>query len=419
MSVNALKTKRLDLINQRSDLLEQATKCFDEGGELKAYHDKMDEVAKINKQIEETDALIAECEKAYETGSYTPTDAVKRAELTGEALVTNIRKSPQYAAAWLKAIKKGITPDSDNAGAPEFKPLMEAENAIKALTIGGGTTPGEDGGFLVPVDFDLAVMEFEKDALDLSRYTSVETVYTNSGWRNLDTTGTVHAMPKISEMGLISPDQQPSFGRIPYVVEKYADILPISNELMADAQGLVRYLAGWWAPLFVATKNKLILDELQQLTLKPFTGATDAAQVKELKKILNTGLNTAYSRRASLLTNQSGFDAMDNWVDANGRGMLQPDLKDATLSRFKGRPVLYYDDEQLPAETVGGQDYNPLYVGDLKAFGRLFIRQGMRLKSTDVGGGAFEYDCIKIRGTCRMDYRTVNDKAMVRAGFKA
>lgn len=416
-SVNNMKVKLHDLMQQRADHVDKATKLYSESGAQDAYREEMKTVSNLGTQIDGLIRDIGEMEKTFDAGTMTPAGDGERTQQSGKALLDHIRKSEKYSSAWVKAMRGNATP-SKGGSAPEFAPLMDAERASKALTITGGDPAGEDGGFLVPLDFDLKVIEMAKDYLDLSTLVTVENVASNSGWRTVDKTGTPKPMTKVVEMAKIGKNQSPKFDQIEFSCSKYGDILPVSNELMADAQGLIQYLAKWWTPLYILTKNALVLEKLNALTMEPITGTTDTAQIKAMKHLINTGLNTATARRMSILTNQTGYDMMDNWVDNNGRAMLTADPRNPNSVLFKSKPVLYADDDILTAVTVAGKSYAPVYVGDFKSFCTLFLRQGIRMKSTDVGGDAFETDSVMIRGTCRMDCQTVNPNALKLTGFE-
>lgn len=414
MDLNTLKSKRNDMLQQRADALESAAKAY-EGGNMTGYEADMVKVKGFNAELEKLSGLISETEKDFDVGSIDPT-AARRNGFAGKALVDTIRSTEKYADAWLEAVRKGISPDK-GMGMKSLEPLYEAENALKTLTIGGGATPGEDGGFLVPIDFDNTVNALMKEYIDLSELVTVEHVKVNSGWRVVDTAGTRTALTKVAEMGEIKEGQKPSFKQIKYACEKFGDKIIVSNELMADAKGLIAYLAAWWAPKYVMTKNALILEHLNALDFSALAGATDAEQVKALKTLLNTGINTAHSKRATILTNAFGYDTMDNWVDATGRALLVPDLKNGGPDRFKARPVVYADADLIPAVDQGGTSYNPMYVGNFKAFCTLFLRQGTRIRSTDIGGQAWDTDSTEIRCTCRMDCQTVDGAAVKFTGI--
>lgn len=416
--LNKLKIKRNDLLQSRADALESATKKY-EAGDMTGYKADMEKVKGFNTDLETLAGLISETEKAFGENDFNPAgDGAGRSAAAGSTLVDTIRGTEKYAKAWLESVRKGLTPDKGR-GIQSLEPLYEAEKAANALTIGGGDPVGEDGGFLVPVDFDNAVIALLKEYFDLSNLVTVERVNVNSGWRVVDTVGTRTALTKVAEMGEIKEGQAPTFKQIFYSCSKYADKVIVSNELMADAKGLISYLAGWWAPKYVLTKNQLILEKLAALPFTALAGATDAEQVKALKTLINTGLNTAHAKRATILTNAFGYDAMDGWADASGKPLLVPDPKGADFSRFKNRPVLYADEDLIPAVEQNGASYNPFYVGDFKAFGTLFLRQGTRIRSTDIGGKAWDTDSTEIRCTCRMDFQTVDEAAVKSSGIQA
>lgn len=416
-NLDTLKTKRNDLLQQRADALDHATKAY-ESGDMTGYDADMERVKGFNSQLDTVTGLIAEAEKDFGGGSSgEPGTGEIRSAKSGAALVNAIRGTEKYADAWLEAVRKGITPDK-GVGIPSLTPLYDAERAAKSMTIGGGSPAGEDGGFLVPVDFDNAVNEIIKDYIDLSALVTVENVNTNSGWRVVDTTGTRTQLTKVAEMGEIRETQKPNFKQVFYNCAKYADKVIVSNELMSDAKGLMAYLAGWWAPKYVLTKNALILEKLNALSFAAISGTTDAAQIKALKTLVNTGLNTAHSKRSTILTNAFGYDVMDNWVDSSGKALLVPDLQ-SDFSRFKGRPVKYADADLVPDVTVSEVTYHPFYIGDFKAFCTLFLRQGVRIRSTDIGGKAWDTDSTEIRCTCRMDCQSIDTSAVKYTGIKA
>lgn len=414
---NKLLQKRTDIQQRRADELETATKAYDSGDKA-GYEAAMAKVKGYNTDLEQVNGLISEIEKEFSVEDFRKqAGAEDRVAKSGLTLMERIRGTEKYADAWLTAMKKGISPEK-GFGVDALAPLYEAENAMKALSTTGGDPAGADGGFLVPIDFDNRVVTLAKEYIDLSTMVTVEKVNVNSGWRVADKTGTRTKLTKLDELGQITEGQKPQFNKIGYNCSKYGDKLIVSNELMADAPALIQYLAGWWAPKFVLTKNALILDKLNALAMTTLAGDTDAAQIKTLKHLINTGLNTAHARNATILTNCFGYDTMDNWTDTTGRAMLVPDPKGGDFDRFKGRRVDYADADLIPNVEADGAAYMPFYVGNFKAFCHLFLRQGTRIKSTDIGGNAWDTDSWEIRCTCRMDCQTVDEAAVRRAGLK-
>lgn len=414
---NKLLQKRNDIQQSRADALDLAAKAYTDG-DTSGYDTHMAKVKAYNNELEKLDGLISECEKEFSPDDFRDVGTGEaRVAKAGISLMEQIRGTEKYMDAWMTAMKKGISPDK-GFGMDALAPLYEAESAMKALSITGGDPAGADGGFLVPIDFDNHVIQMSKEYVDLSNLVTVERVNVNSGWRVIDSTGTRTKLTKLDELGTLTEGQKPQFNQISYNCSKYGDKVIVSNELMADAKGLIQYLAGWWTPKYILTKNDLILSRLNALAMTVLSGDTDAAQIKALKHLINTGLNTANSKKATILTNCFGYDAMDNWVDSTGRAMLVPDPKGGEFDRFKGRRVDYADADLIPNVTESDVAYAPFYIGNLKAFCHLFLRQGTRIKSTDIGGAAWNTDSYEVRCTTRMDCKTVDGDAVVRAGLK-
>lgn len=404
-----MKRKLLELKNTRASELAAAEAAL-KGGDNAAYTAKMAEVRKLNQQIQDVETLLAEKGRSFggdpggmggDPAGQTP------AEASASAQLKEMRKSNEYVRAWAKAVCGGMNPRRI-LGNEEFAPLQ------KALTISGGATPGEDGGFLVPLDFEETVLRLAKEYVDLSKLVNVEHVLYNSGWRAVETSAARKALTKVGEAQPLGKNDQPSFRRVNFTCATYGDRLEISRALAADSAALMAYLAEWWTPKYIQTKNELILALLGTLEFTALAGDTDAAKVKALKSLLNKGLTTAASKRATLLTNQDGYDAMDGWVDEYGRPMLVPDLS-GDFDRFKARPVVYGDNDLIPDVQEG--TYAPLYVGDLKAFASLFEREGIEIASTDVGGDAWANASLEVRALCRMDAQIVDGSAVKYSGF--
>lgn len=412
-----LLRQRNDIQQKRADQLELATKAIG-NGDAAGYDAAMGQVKAFNTDLTRIEGLLSECEKAFSVDDLRGLgEGEERVNKSGITLMERIRGTEKYMDAWMTAMKKGISPEK-GFGVEELAPLYEAESALKALSISGGDPAGSDGGFLVPSDFDNKVIALSKEYVDLSNMVTVERVNVNSGWRAVESSGTRSKLTKVEEMGRITEGQKPKFERVSYDCAKYGDKVIVSNELMADAPALIQYLAGWWTPKYIMTKNDLILTQLNALTLKILAGATDAEQIKALKHMINTGLNTANSKKATILTNCFGYDAMDNWYDNTGKAMLVPDPKGGDFDRFKGRRVDYADLDLIPNVESDGAQYMPFYIGNLKQFCRLFLRQGTRIKSTDIGGSAWDTDSWEVRCTTRMDCKTIDKNAAVRAGLK-
>ena len=227
-----------------------------------------------------------------------------------------------------------------------------------------------------------------------------------TGWRVIDTAPTA-GMPAIDEMGTITPTDQPAFVKVPFTLVKHGDIVPVSNELMKDnIAGLFNYLSSWFAKKLVNTENAALLGVMDDLTA---VALDTSAPLAGLKTALNVTLDPAISAASVIITNQSGFNALDQLVDGNERPLLQPDPTNPTIYRVLGRLVRVMSDAQLP--NVSGAA--PFYIGDGTQYACLFTKEGFEFVSTDVGGNAFRTDSTEVRGVIRLGVSKFDTDAMV------
>ena len=387
----------LELKNKRNTILEQgrkliAEKKFDEQKQLL----EGDELKQLNASIESIEKQL-DLEKSFGGEALTPPTA-GQSDKEQEAKLDEIRADKEYAKAFRLALAKGVT-RSSGVGMKEFAPLY------KALSITGGDPAGSNGGFLVPLEFDNAIIRAAKEYLALADLFNVVNVSTNSGWRALEA-GVPKAMPMVSELGTIGKNDSPKFTRIDFAVKKFADRLPISSELLEDESAeLMAYIAEWLAPKYVLTQNSLLLPMLTGLETS--VELTAGSEDKILRKALIQKLNTANSRAATILTNQNGYAEMEGWEDKQGRALLVPDATAANAFRYRGRSVVYGDNTELTADEI--------YVGNFKALGTLFLRKGIELATTNVGGDSWATDSTEIRAVCRMDAQKIDGSAAFKA----
>lgn len=315
-------------------------------------------------------------------------------------------KSNEYARAFAYAIQHGISRKNgrDNE---RVKILYDA------LTESGGSPTGSDGGFLVPDDIDHTIIEYRRSLDPLAALFNEETVTAPTGWRVHDTAPS-KGLVAVNEMGSIDDDDdQPVFGKVTYECTKKALILPVSNELLTDnVANLFSYIGRWFAKKLVITENGLLITALR--TLSPTSIAS--SPLAGLTTALNKGLDPAISALATIILNQSGFDILDQLLDGNDRPLLQPDPTNATVKRFKGRPLHAVSNATLADVTSGNPETTTtdLFIGDGKEFATLFRCGGYELTSTDIGGNAWRTDSTEIRGIVRLGVSKFDTAAMVR-----
>lgn len=405
--------KLYDLKNKRSGLLAEAKADLDKK-DMEGYQAKMAEIKTMNAEIQAMEDM------AVEEGRFGDEDkgAVLRSQMLEAKKEDDLklsaldaaRQGNEYVNAFAEALKNGVSVRTVG----RYESLAPLANA---LTIGGGTPAGSDGGFLVPVEFDNMIQRKMKEFIQLADYFKVEPVTGYSGWRAVETTARREPLPLVGENTAIGMTEQPKFSRVDYTIKKYGDRIAISQELLEDnTAGLLQYIAEWFAPRVVLTENSLLLGLLSSLKAVSLTAGRE---VQELKSTLNKDLNTAISRNAVILTNGNGYDFLDQLTDNNGRGLLVPNPADPDVYRFKGRPVVMADADLIPGRKVTASgatkgDYDPVYIGYFRAFGTLFQRKAMEFATTNIGGNAWANDAPELRGIVRMDAQKVDESAAVK-----
>lgn len=315
------------------------------------------------------------------------------------AHVQDMLRSNEYARAFAYAMQNGVN-RKNGRGNERVKVLFDA------LTETTGTPAGSDGGFLVPEDLDHIIREQRRSLDPLADLFNTETVTAPTGWRVMDKTPAT-GMTQVSEMGQVPKDDQPGFAKVPYTLTKYGLIVPASNELLTDnVANLFGYIGKWFGKKQVLTENSLVLGSLKKLT----AAALGSDAIGGLKKVLNVTLDPALSAGATIVCNQDGFDFLDQLVDNNGRGLLQPDPTNATQYKILGRTVKPVSNRTLATDAKVAD----LFIGDAKEYATLFTGHGFEVASTDVGGNAWATDSTEIRGIVRMGVSEFDTAAMAR-----
>lgn len=268
---------------------------------------------------------------------------------------------------------------------------------------------GEAGGFIVPTDEQTKINELKRALNPLSALVCVEKVNTMSGTRVLEKASDMTPFASVAEFAAIGEIDGPKFTQVKYAIKKFAGILPISEELLADSdQNLLAYVNGWLAKKSVATENAQILAVLKTLTKAPLTN------LDGIKELLNVTLDPTISLMSSVLTNQDGFNFLDKQKDTEGRYLLQPNPLDSTQKLLFGKPVTVVSNKVLPTDTsVASTKKAPVIIGSFTDAVVLFDRQATTLTGTSVGGDAWKRDSYDVKAVTRIDVQKFDDKAVV------
>lgn len=315
-----------------------------------------------------------------------------------------------------EATKLFETPDvvEEKEAKKKLNAIEEFAKAVRDLAKGmvvEGTDA--DGGYTVPEDIQTRVIEHKDAMVDLKKFVTVEPVSALSGARTYQKIEDVEGFATVAEAQTIPELANPHFDRVDYVIEKYAGFLPVSNEVLNDANPtrIADVVAKWFAKNSVATTNRLIVAAINT------KDAVDLKDLDGIRKAVTVTLGQAYKHSAILLTNDDGLNYLDTLKDANQRPLLNPDP--TTSNRW----TLRMGNVMIPIETVPNktmktnEDKIPFVVGDLKEGIVCFDRESLSiLASTTATVGnvsAFGQDLTLFRGIERLDVVVSDDNAFV------
>lgn len=357
--------KSQEMYNQLEELKNEIS-TLQASGKIDEAHAKLTDLKNLKNAIEVQEALESE-----ETENFAGTPIVAAVKVDG-------------TVAFNKAVLG--------------KSLTDAENALVERT-------GEDGGYLVPVEQKTQIEELKRQLIPLKQFCTVVPVGSLSGSMPLEVDAD-DTLIDFAEMDEIN-ESIIKFGQTKWELKDKGDIIPISNSLLQDEKAnLTNYVGKRFAKKAVRTENKDILALLASAAKK--TGA----DYKTIIKVLNKDLDPAIAASAIIITNQDGYDYLDELEDKNGRPLLRDSLEVEGAKVFKGKLVVVMANQHLT--TAAGA--LPFYVGDIAAFVAFFDREAYEMAVSKEAG--FTKNTTYMRVIERYDVKKVDTKAVVYVEIK-
>lgn len=240
----------------------------------------------------------------------------------------------------------------------------------KALITDGGN--GENN--LMPEDVDLAIREMRKQYKSAKELVTVIPTDTMSGGFNFET-GTPAGLSDLTDGDDVNNTGDPSFTRKSFAIKLKGKLIAISNVLKgAERAGLMAYINRWFVKNSIISENTDIF-----LALKKDKTAKAIKGLMALKQSINKDLDPSALIGGVIVTNQTGFDLMEQELDANGRPMLVPNPQDTARKTFNGLPIEVFSDAQLP--NVSGKA--PIFYGALDAGCYFIEKNGLEFAVSD------------------------------------
>lgn len=226
----------------------------------------------------------------------------------------------------------------------------------------------EKGGYLVPEEQMKEIREYRKAYTALKDFAHVQHANSTSGKMPTlgDETGKLVAFEELNSIQQSDFD----FGQLKYEIKDYGDIIPVSNQLLDDADVSITGIIGQrFARKAVNTENDEILKLLKKLTAEAVTDA------KGIMKVLNVSLDPAYYANTRILTNQDGFQWLSELEDEHKRPLLVPDVAAPDTYRFRGKEIIVVSNGTLPTTTKKV----PFYIGSFADYVAFFERAGVEI----------------------------------------
>ena len=267
----------------------------------------------MNKKMREIkaqmDALNEEAKSLFEAKDYEGAES-KVAEI--EAL----EKAYKTAEKLFQGEKEEVTDEVVNKAKSVNKVKAFADN-IRSIRNSMNEGTGTEGGYTVPEDVSTDIEKLREAKFSLEQLVSVESVSTMSGKRTYKKRSSQTGFNKVGEGSKIGAKATPKYDRYEYSIDKYAGILPVTNELFEDTDAnIYSELTEWIADESRVTRNILILEQINTKDKTKLNG------LDGIKEALNVTLGQAFKPTSVIVTNDNGLQYLDTLKDKDGKYIL-------------------------------------------------------------------------------------------------
>lgn len=268
-----------------------------------------------------------------------------------------------------------------------------------------GQVEGTDtkGGYLVPTEYITKLQEHKRTLPSLEDLVTKIPVKTNKGVMPVADNKPTSKMVKLGE-GTKASVSEESFSQLSYTIDKYVDVMAISEELMADAafniEDLIRMRI---AKKSIRTNNDCIITEL-----KKKASPIEATKTKLLEKLEEAIYNLdPLHRDSTIVTSTEGVKALATLKDNDGRYLLIPDPLNPYAKKFLGFTVFELPNVVLPKVETNKVEF---FIGDLSQYLVKFDRETLEFSKSNEAG--FLEGSIYIRAMERFTYKVLDSEAI-------
>lgn len=384
---------------------------------------KSDEIKKVVNEITAKVEAAQQAENYAEAGqladeltaavnSYKAAKAMEDAELDAfKATAAPVKAAPKADAATRNRVFNKLVLG---------RPLSDEEREVYAMNRKAFDSPGSPGqveataakgGYLVPTEQLELLYEFRRMYSQLRDYCNVFQISKPTGKFPAigAETGKLTSFEEIKSITAHDVD----FSQVTWETVDYGDIIPISNQLIADADFSIMSIIGQrLARKAVNTENDVIVTAIDTELSSPTTITT----YKQLLKALNVTLDRAFFANARIFLNQDAFQWLSTLEDAMNRPLLVPDVAIPDSYRFRGKEVVVVPNSVMPTVTVSSDDLAPIYVGSMADFIGFFERAGVEIATSN--DFLFDKYATAMRAVMRFGVSILDDEALVKLQVK-
>ena len=380
----------------------------------------------MNKKMREIKAQIEvlkdEATKLYEA---------KNLEGAEEKLsaIENLEREYKVAEKLFQSEREELTDGVVNQSKAVSKIKAFADNMKKirnSMSEGSNT----DGGYTVPEDISTDIEKLREAKFSLEQLVDVETVSKMSGRRTFKKRSSQTGFNKVGESGKIGAKATPQYDKIEYNIDKYAGVLPVTDDLLEDSDAnIYNEIVSWIADESRVTRNKLILEQINSKEKTKIDGFDsglnylDTLKDKNDNYLLSVNPADPMKRVLSAGSTIIPIEVIPNVDLANANVYTLTSDTDITAGKTyytrTGSGPYVYSAVETPAKASLSTYYEvtavqyPIIIGDLKEGIKLFDRKKVNIVASNTAAAgelnAFEEDLTLFRAIEREDV-VVRDK---------
>lgn len=275
---------------------------------------------------------------------------------------TPIQEKPQKAAP----IDTKVGRASD-AYREDFGKMLRQKNFVSNVL---STTPGADGGYLCPTEFERKIVEALKEQNVMRRLCKV---ITTDNDRKIPVAAS-HTVANWTAENAAFTESNPTFGQLEIDAYKLTDLIKVSTELLEDSVfDLESYIAGEFAYAFGAAEEQAFcvgtgtgqpsgLFTAKGAPVGVTAASATAVTTDEIISLIYA-LKAPYRKNAKFLMNDATVAALRKLKDGNGQYLWQPSVQAGQPDKLLG-----YDIETSPYVPTMAAGSLAIAFGDFKNY---------------------------------------------------